>query len=303
MIFFIALIALARAGNYETHTSSSVRSLTSRNGKTAVCSKSRHTFKPSENIQIKDLGQPQLFRTHDDSASRFCYETSKFGNDTHNIVVVHDNSDGTYEVFPSTRRKVADLLLQVRDKVCFTMPRGYSDVTKFRILGEPYQGPKWLSKPIVATEGTLPVCGGGVCSPVQNKVVRGKNADYMLPVGISTDSKTEAECEGTCCMWRFGVCDRRQPAWRRSCILLFDILVMLIHLFILYQLFSLGTCCFVCCQSDRIETQAQCHETHLAQQIGSTVEHNAVYSAHGWTQQNRPATVPGFKGLMTVDIV
>merc|ERR1712139_109837 len=233
------------------------------------------------------MGQSELRRFPKDTPIRelgasicddkICLPVGKLGK-TDFIVAAYERKDGAFELFSGTRRSINDLLAQGKRKVCFKLPKG-CDRSRFQILGERRSQVVWMSGSIV-----------GKC-----QVIRGQCADLMLPSSIPP-SKTD--CEGSCCIWRFGFCDRRQPAWRRSCILLFDLCLLVLHLFIAYQLCYLFTCC--CCKPCQPvpESKIKIREAEIAQTISSTVGES--YSS--FVTQNRPPQPKGFNGLMTVEI-
>jgi len=256
-----------------------------------------------------------------------------FGADTHSVFLVHDRGNGTYEILKGTRHDIGNIRRRrTRKKICFKVPCSRAKMAEYRVLGEDVCGEKWLSKPIVPTQKPqLAICTPEGCMPLLpptqrrprtglNRVVSTPNADYMLPVeipGVMLDS--QKDCEGSCCMLYFGMCDRSQPFWRRAFIMLFDILILLIQLWIIVNIL---TCCGCwMCRSERVTIDSSEVDVHAA--IASAMEEQKESHNHrtpvglewlsqrvapvspytpSFVDQNRPVNPPGFKGLMTVEI-
>lgn len=151
--------------------------------------------------------------------------------------------------------------------------------------------------------------------PGDNNIVSTSNAIYSIPVEIpSVVPESQKKCEGSCCLWYFGMCGRPQEAWRRSLILFFELLVLLFHLWILVGIL---TCCGCwCCRTERIMIDAQEVDIHSVIANATKAHHThrtplnsalssmtvAVPQMASFVEQNRPVNPSGFKGLMTVEI-
>jgi len=254
-----------------------------------------HLYQPGKGAPAsRDLGCPKYFKDNNGDA-RVLYEDllTAVGEDTHNVVVAYDRRDGTFQTFPETRRQISSLRKQGKRKVCFILPKN-CDVSRIQILGELENGQKWLSGPIMAP-CKAPTAQDTPSVPATPMIYKSNGATYWLPKPLDPKGDpSKKDCCGTCCMWKFGYCNRNQPAWRRSCILLFDLIMLAVHLFILYQILFLGTCCCYCCQEERIVTTVP--EATIAASIHSSVKRAYTSFVH----ENKPKNPKGFDGLMTV---